>query len=75
MESLFEPYISTKPKGGGLGLAIVKKIVEEHAGTISAESLASGGAQIVIRLLQSSDAAAGAVERIEGAQPAGKSGL
>ncbi len=75
MENLFEPYISTKPKGSGLGLAIVKKIVEEHAGTISAENLASGGAQIVIRLLQSSGSAAGVAERTNDAQPVGKSGL
>jgi nitrogen fixation/metabolism regulation signal transduction histidine kinase len=55
MENLFEPYISTKPRGSGLGLAIVKKIVEEHAGTISAETLDGGGAQVVVRLLQSAE--------------------
>ena len=51
MENLFEPYVSTKLKGSGLGLAIVKKIVEEHGGTISAESSDVGGAQIRIRLM------------------------
>jgi PAS domain S-box-containing protein len=55
MENLFEPYVSTKPRGSGLGLAIVKKIVEEHAGTISAETLEGGGAQVVIRLVQSAE--------------------
>ncbi|MDH3979489.1 MAG: ATP-binding protein [Gammaproteobacteria bacterium] len=75
MENLFEPYVSTKPKGSGLGLAIVKKIIEEHAGTISAENLASGGAQIVIRLLQSSGSATGIPEQINDAKPAGESGL
>jgi nitrogen fixation/metabolism regulation signal transduction histidine kinase len=53
MEDLFEPYVSTKPRGSGLGLAIVKKIVEEHSGTIGADTLESGGAQITIRWLQS----------------------
>jgi nitrogen fixation/metabolism regulation signal transduction histidine kinase len=75
MENLFEPYVSTKPKGSGLGLAIVKKIIEEHAGTISAENLASGGAQIVIRLLQADGSAAGIQEPFDDAQPAGESGL
>ncbi len=75
MENLFEPYVSTKPKGSGLGLAIVKKIVEEHAGTISAENLASGGAQIVIRLSQPGGSAAGIEEQFDDAQPAGESGL
>jgi PAS domain S-box-containing protein len=53
MENLFEPYVSTKPKGSGLGLAIVKKIIEEHGGSISAESSDTGGAQVRIRLLLS----------------------
>jgi nitrogen fixation/metabolism regulation signal transduction histidine kinase len=75
MENLFEPYVSTKPRGSGLGLAIVKKIVEEHAGTISADTLESGGAQVVIRLLQS----AGRPLRVPGVAnssvPASESGL
>ena len=51
LENIFEPYVSTKPKGSGLGMAIVKKIVEEHGGTISAGSTEDGGAQIRIHLL------------------------
>ncbi len=50
LDSVFEPYISTKAKGSGLGLAIVKKIVEEHGGIITAENAQSGGALIRIRL-------------------------
>jgi len=55
LENIFEPYISTKPKGSGLGMAIVKKIVEEHGGTISAANSEAGGAQIRIRLLLSGE--------------------
>ena len=55
LENIFEPYVSTKPKGSGLGLAIVKKIVEEHGGTISAESSQAGGAFIRIRFLLSDE--------------------
>ncbi len=50
MAHLFEPYMTTKPKGTGLGLAVVKKIVEEHNGLIRAENLPTGGACFVIRL-------------------------
>lgn len=46
----FEPYMSTKPKGGGLGLAMVQKIAEEHGGQIRAENIESGGACFVLTL-------------------------
>jgi len=55
LENIFEPYVSTKPKGSGLGLAIVKKIVEEHGGTIRAESSQTGGALVRIRFLLSGE--------------------
>jgi nitrogen fixation/metabolism regulation signal transduction histidine kinase len=47
---VFDPYVTTKPKGTGLGLAVVKKLVEEHVGTILAENRKDGGAVISIRL-------------------------
>jgi C4-dicarboxylate-specific signal transduction histidine kinase len=47
--SWFEPYTSTKPKGGGLGLAIVKKIAEEHGATVSARNRVQGGAEFTLR--------------------------
>jgi nitrogen fixation/metabolism regulation signal transduction histidine kinase len=50
VRSVFEPYVTTKPKGTGLGLAIVKKLVEEHAGTIQLENREQGGACVRIML-------------------------
>ncbi len=50
LANLFEPYVTTKPKGAGLGLAIVKKIVDEHGGAIWAANRPEGGAGIYVRL-------------------------
>jgi nitrogen fixation/metabolism regulation signal transduction histidine kinase len=38
MESIFDPYFTTKPDGTGLGLAIVQRIVFDHGGNVWAES-------------------------------------
>ena len=48
--TVFDPYVTSKPKGTGLGLAIVKKIVEEHGGRIEADNRRSGGARVRILL-------------------------
>ena len=48
LDKVFEPYITTKPKGGGLGLAIVQNIVEQHEGQIFASNIKPHGARITI---------------------------
>jgi signal transduction histidine kinase len=49
---IFEPWLTTKPKGAGtgLGLSITKEVVAAHGGSISAGNLAGGGAVFHIEL-------------------------
>ena len=49
-ERLFLPFFSTKNRGTGLGLSIAAKIVQEHGGTIRAESNLPKGARFLVRL-------------------------
>lgn len=50
LDTIFEPYVTTKPKGTGLGLAIVKKIIEEHNGIVWMDNNPEGGASVIIRV-------------------------
>ena len=50
LDRLFEPYVTSKPRGTGLGLAVVRKIVEEHDGTIRAENRPGRGASVTVAL-------------------------
>jgi len=43
LESIFNPFFTTKAAGVGLGLAIVSKIVDEHGGQITVESTQGEG--------------------------------
>ncbi len=50
LESIFNPFFTTKAEGVGLGLAVVSKIVEEHGGEIRVESTLGEGSVFLIRL-------------------------
>jgi PAS domain S-box-containing protein len=38
IDNIFQPFFTTKRKGTGLGLAITRRLIEQHGGTIYAES-------------------------------------
>lgn len=62
LDSIWEPFYSTKPEGygAGLGLSICKEIVGEHGGEISANNL-STGAQFTITFPLDTESAVHAV--------------
>ena len=49
-ERLFLPFYSTKHRGTGLGLSIAAKIVQEHGGSLRAESNIPKGARFLMRI-------------------------
>ena len=49
LQSIFNPFFTTKAEGVGLGLAIVSKIIDEHGGQIAVESTLGEGS--VFRVL------------------------
>jgi nitrogen fixation/metabolism regulation signal transduction histidine kinase len=50
LETLFQPYISTKSGGSGIGLAIVDRVVTDHQGRVTAQNVEPHGALFSVHL-------------------------
>jgi C4-dicarboxylate-specific signal transduction histidine kinase len=55
LETMFEPFRTTKPGGLGLGLSICRRIVESYGGRIEARNNEGGGATFGFTLPQAAD--------------------
>ncbi|HRJ77659.1 MAG: Signal transduction histidine-protein kinase AtoS [Planctomycetes bacterium] len=49
-ERMFRPYFTTKKGGTGMGLPMVRRIVEEHGGQVTYESVEGAGSRFVLLL-------------------------
>ena len=50
LDKIFHPFFTTKHKGTGLGLAVINKIITDHHGTITVDSVAGSGSTFTVRL-------------------------
>jgi len=71
LSRVFDPFFTTKPlgEGSGLGLAIAKRIVEEHEGELSIESVVGEGTTMSIFLPQETAATSAGRARHERTAP------
>jgi C4-dicarboxylate-specific signal transduction histidine kinase len=60
LDSVFDPFVTTKPQGMGLGLAICRMIVDRHSGKLTASSDGKRGAafQLVLPIETTDNGAA-----------------
>ncbi len=50
LETIFEPFYTTKARGTGLGLAITRQIIEQHNGEIRIDSTVGTGTCVTVTL-------------------------
>ena len=68
LQSIFDPYFTTKQNGNGLGLATVHSIVKRHGGYIGVQSEKEKGATFFIYLPASKEKLDDTASKIENAQ-------
>jgi PAS domain S-box-containing protein len=61
--SIFDPFVTTKPRGSGLGLAICRGITDAHRGTIRAESVPKGTGTVIVVEFPAADQSADRLEQ------------
>jgi signal transduction histidine kinase len=47
---IFDPFYTTRKDGYGIGLSFSRKVVEEHGGTLTADTSTWGGAEFRIEI-------------------------
>ncbi|MFL9921879.1 ATP-binding protein [Paraburkholderia fungorum] len=50
LDTLFQPFVTSKAKGMGIGLAVSRSIVEAHDGTLTARNNIDQGATFSLTL-------------------------
>jgi len=50
INSIFDPFFSTKPKGTGLGLSIVQRIIGSYGGLIDIQTTPGKGTRVTVKL-------------------------
>mgnify|MGYP005863581515 CR=1 FL=1 len=56
LRKIFQPFFSTKEKGGGMGLSICERIIQNHSGFIKVTSTRGQGTEFDIRIPIKQDA-------------------
>jgi two-component system, NtrC family, sensor kinase len=69
LDSVCEPFFTTRPEGTGLGLAIAKRYIEQNGGALEIASVAGEGTTVRIRLpgVDHTEAMAATNPRLDGA--------
>jgi signal transduction histidine kinase len=50
LDAVYDPFVTSKPRGAGLGLTMVHRIVMNHRGEIKISSQLDKGTIVIIRL-------------------------
>jgi signal transduction histidine kinase len=67
LDRIWEPDVTTKPRGTGLGLALVRQTVHAHGGSVGADNDPSGGACFTVVLPRRAPGASLADDETSGA--------